>query len=415
MTSYVRFLPFSAFLLAGALKTIPAIEGVPVDFTVAMAVVVLLQIGHELVRRSFRVPNAVAWVSVLFVTLWPATIWTNWAAPYSQEKISRLFTLTLLAMIASVLLLRTRDDLQRLVYVTAGLGLVAAYYAAIAGPGIDANEYVRLAVTDDSGPLLLGRAAAMATLTLTLVAIERGGRWAVAALVVMAPAVYSLVLAGAQGPVVGAIAGLALTLFIGRGPSRRWVRAALLGAVLLGTAVWSLQIGGDFRTERLLTIGSSEHARVRMYVESLTVIARDPLGVGWGGFAQQVQAGVRDTFHIYPHNVIIETFMEAGWLAGGTMVAVIGVGVKRMWAVGAHAGRLLVAATVFWLTQSMVSGDVNGAKVALAFVAAGLVAPSLSSADRAVAASMARPETARWRSGHPGVKTAAGAATRARA
>jgi hypothetical protein len=75
----------------------------------------------------------------------------------------------------------------------------------------------------------------------------------------------------------------------------------------------------------------------------------------------------------FPHNIVLEVFLEGGWFAGLYFTYLMWRGLKGVYLLGkkgelAWAYRLLFCFTVFSLLNDLVSGELNDSKVLLAFL-----------------------------------------------
>src|SRR5690606_12642661 len=135
----------------------------------------------------------------------------------------------------------------------------------------------------------------------------------------------AVVMVGSRGPAVALALAVLAALLAGK-VHRRRLAAALAGMVVIATTVWAViesSARHPERIARLLTGDLTDEAREALLREALGAIVRNPLGVGWEGFgslpAVQATYGGRS---IYPHNFVVEVFVEGGWLAG---VVVLGL------------------------------------------------------------------------------------------
>jgi O-antigen ligase len=75
----------------------------------------------------------------------------------------------------------------------------------------------------------------------------------------------------------------------------------------------------------------------------------------------------------YPHNLLLEVTLEAGWLAGACTLAILAAALGAAWAVSnLLEGRILLAGLGFWIINALVSGDVNDNRPLFTLVSASL-------------------------------------------
>ena len=125
-----------------------------------------------------------------------------------------------------------------------------------------------------------------------------------------------------------------------------------------------------YSQSRLLTIGDSGSARVVAWRATLNAIPTHPLGIGWGNWAPFIGPNVTLNSLLYPHNLLLEAFLEGGWVAGFGLIwfvwRVIQAGIR---VAAGPVGQAVFALFLFYLFNSMVSDDLIGARVFFAISA----------------------------------------------
>jgi len=367
---------FAGFLSAGYLKADPRLEWLPVDLTLLLALGTGVVTVVHFARQHFRIPKSLGPILGLFLVLSLPLFWTQWTT-YSTEKATRLFTLTLLATITPLFLFRSKQAVRRFLNALAIVGILMAG-DAIANYLTAGGAVARLSAFG-SDPIALGRASGAAVLWLAVLAFEKQLNF-VLATVVLSPLLLATA-TSARGPflfTVGTI-GLAFWAFYAKDLSRATrfaLTAALLGLALLG----SVRYAPEFAVQRLRLLatgqlGPSETMRLDAYRLSWQEIQRDPLGKGWGGFASEINLWP-SLERQYPHNILAETFLEAGWIPGVYLTALLALGITRARRLAsdpeAKTAFLLLA---FFLGNAMVSGDVNSNRSLFAFLSLALAFP----------------------------------------
>ena len=175
-----------------------------------------------------------------------------------------------------------------------------------------------------------------------------------------------------KGPILAlvAAAGLACWLL----PRGERLRFAMTNLLILGSLLalnWRtiaaldlgrLQLLSDLILGNFSGIGSelsSTGVRLRMFQETLALIADRPMGVGLGAWSESI----RENWGLdYPHNLVLELWSEGGILLGSLallpFIAFLGVG---------HPAPRAVAC--FLLAAQMVSGDLLDARYLMVFSA----------------------------------------------
>jgi len=365
---------FALFLLANIFKPNPETNDSSFDLTVFTAILCLIFVAWQYFQsrqRSFKPALLMLFLFVLFV---PSLVWTDWNA-YAIEKASRFYTLTLLAAIAPIFVVRSAEHLRRF------LGGFVFLCSIVAGTALvvllsQGEELDRLAVLDAT-TIVTGRAIAIVILTVSLLWFEPGSKKLLlgGALVVL-PTL--LVATGAKGPLVATPLTLGLALILFGSKIRRYLPRILLVLALSSGVLWfSLPLLPGTSLFRVGTFvlgqfGSSEMDRTAFYSETLRGIVASPQGLGLGGFASKfgVAGGeIRE----FPHNIVLEVFLEGGWLAGAYFVYLLWYGLKHVFVLGKNSQhavlyQLLFCFTVFSLLNDLVSGELNDSKVLMAFL-----------------------------------------------
>jgi len=357
-----------------------------------------LRAGPSSGGYTFPMVLIAAWAAV-YVVLVPA-----YDAAYTDEK---LVTFALVTLPSALLVARQRDA-----------GLVGALAVALACVG---GAMLLMSLPSIAGALTgrmgYGRAA-------TRLSLFGGGpivyaRWVLTAALVVAlsraplvvkgavvgAALLAAVLAQSKGPVLFFGVSLGLVALLRALAQRRVSRATLVvsGGVLFALVgprlITALGLGGRlltlFSPDQLLATTSST-ARIDLLRVSLEMIRDHPLGVGLGNWATAASRYViSGTVLSYPHNLFVEVAAELGVaLAVGLALWVLWYGGKSVHGLAGmlrrghpHAGLGLTALALFlfYLLNSLVSGDLSDAR--LMFVALAML--GVAAADARAGAPLA--------------------------
>jgi len=262
-----------------------------------------------------------------------------------------------------MLLVESERDLPLLIHALAGFCLAITLGGLLGGgqPGAGGQAAQRLQAFG-AGTISLGRATGL-LFTCAALALAAGGPLPVLTSGVMALAGITALFSGSRGPILAALAVLALLLGagrIGRARGRLLLAAALFLAALGGSLSLAPpgslnRVAAFFRGE----YGESETYRVNALRECWRLVGDAPWGLGWGGFATFIDPE-RGVGRQYPHNLLAEVTLESGWVCGAVTLAVLGTAVAAGWSGAVRpGGRLVFAGLLFYLINSMVSGDLN--------------------------------------------------------
>ncbi|MGI6611108.1 MAG: glycosyltransferase [Limnochordia bacterium] len=371
-------LVFALFLLSGSVKADPLLAWLPVDLTLLCAGASVLLLWRERRCESDAGPckpsRELWWMLGLFALFVPAVLWTSWT-PYSVWKVSRLFTLTLLAGVAPFVLFRSDEDVYRLLHALWLVALAMALSSAFAYfTGRGSGSRIVASGVDTTA---LGRAAGMAMLWLLSQRLDGRGHWA---LFCVTGALLMMVLLGtaAKGPILAAAVSTGLVAWLRvREKPGEMIR---IGALFVLLGLLFLVARGYVDDSALRRVGQllqgrltgSELERLSAYEQSWAFVKNHPLGLGWGGFARYVNLW-EGLDRQYPHNVVLEVLLEGGWLAGAAFVILILLSLRRVYTMShAFEARALLPLLLFFLLNALVSGDVNDNRMLFTFIALGL-------------------------------------------
>lgn len=314
---------------------------------------VALAVAADFIRRGLNPRRTAMWVLALFAVLAFPLLWQSPTTAYGTEKVTLLFTSTLLSALAATLF-RRRSDVERFL---SWWPLVAAAIAVLvlAGPTHESR-----AVALDANPIWLARPIGSALVVVIWAMVHRriARRRAIVLGVVL---LAGLLATGSRGPFIATIAGGLVAVDVWRGKRRTGRRLFLAISsitvvliLLLAPPSEETRIGGFLADPAAAVAGSS---RSELFDVTADLIATRPMGVGYGHWSREVSA---DPF-VYPHNLWLEVLAEAGWVVGGVLIAAVISVLRRLWKLArrdalAHA---VLALLVVECLNVSVSGDVN--------------------------------------------------------
>jgi O-antigen ligase len=381
-----RFLALAAFLFAGDLKADPRLAWLPVDLTLLTGTLLAGILALRFLRGArLGRPGPAALVGIWYLSFVPG-LFQAVPTPYGLQKIGTIFTFTLLSSLAPLLLLEEDADLARAANAMAGFALAITLSGLLGGArGVEGVERLQ---AFGAGTIALGRAAGFLA---TYAALLLAGDAPLPGLTfgILALAGITAVFSGSRGPILAAVVALALAAGAGRSRSGRGLvrlaGAGLLFLALAGSALSLAPRGSLRRVEAFLhgEYGSSEAYRVSALRAAWDRVGDHPWGVGWAGFAVQVDPE-RGLGRQYPHNLLAEVTLESGWLCGAVTLAVLGAALVSAWSASYRpGGRVALAGTAFYLLNALVSGDLNDNRPLFMFLSSALVLPALPGRSRA--------------------------------
>jgi len=366
------FLAAAAFVFAGDLKNSPGLASLPVDLTLlAGGALACLLVLHWARGARSASPGGLLLLVLWFLTFLPGVLDAA-DTPYAFQKMATIFTFSLLAALAPFVLVRRDGDLGGLLNAIA-LFCLGSTLASLVG----AQAGMQRLASTGGGTIALGRAAGFLFLFGTLHLAEREPL-PLLTLGLTATAAVAALFSGSRGPMVAAALALALTFVAGRGKvavSRLKLGLSACGlAALLALSLALAPQGSLQRTDAFVhgEFGASEQYRAEAARISWDRLRRTPWGLGWGGFATQVDLdGAVD--RQYPHNLLLEVTLESGWLCGAFTVLLLAAALGSAWSATSFLeGRILFAGLAFSIVNAFVSGDLNDHRLLFTFLFASL-------------------------------------------
>jgi O-antigen ligase len=349
----------SGFVMAGFVKDTGILVDLPVDLTLALALVTALIVGMQI--AFVGIPREAHGVVLAFTLLVPPVLWSATTA-YGTDKVGRLFTFTFLSLLAPVVLIRDLGDVARFVFAFTGMsGIVVV--TALFDPKLS-SAYVGAPITTESVDTIgLGSAAGHVLVVLALGLIWR--RIPRLAILGVAAAVYVLLQSGSRGPLFSAaLAVLVGSLLVRKRPA--FHRIAVFLALLAAGVVIAYEAAPLYSQLRIIgflegdTSGSID-GRISLYHDAVQSILNHPFGIGWGSFA-----GITFGGYTYPHDLVLETLAEAGVVFGGLFLLWMVYKIIVTYRITTdYLGCVVFATAIFWCGKALVSGDINDNRVLL--------------------------------------------------
>jgi O-antigen ligase len=371
-----RFLALAAFLFAGDLKADPRLAWFPIDLTLLTGALLTGLLTLRWLRGArARSRAGLALIAVWFLSFAPGLAQAA-DTPYGLQKVATIFSFTLLSALAPLLLVEEDGDLVRIMNALAAFCLLITLGGLLGRSGNGpAGERLQ---AFGAGTISLGRATG---LLFTYAASALAGETPLPALTfgILSLAGITALFSGSRGPILAALSALALLLLAGR--ARGWVRPARLAwaaGLFLVALASSLSLAPRGSLARVAAfaqgeVGASETYRINALHDSWSLVGQAPWGIGWGGFATQVDPE-KGLGRQYPHNLLAEVTLEGGWVCGAAtclvLLAAIAAAWSRTWLPG---GRLVFTGVLFYLFNALVSGDLNDNRPLFMFVGAALM------------------------------------------
>ncbi|WP_166649350.1 O-antigen ligase family protein [Brachybacterium sp. AG952] len=358
----------------GYIKGAPLLSRSPVDLTFVGAGVVAVVLASS-AHRLHTLPGLMPLIA-MYVALVAGAVPSGVSTTYSSGKTLQILLLVPLCMLGGRIILSTEEGRQAWLRGVVILGLIVAVFALLF-PDDTAAVSGRLSI-EGGNTIGAGRGVGAAVTVLAVWGLWGRKRRAVA-ICVAASLVAVLLLIGSRGPILAAVVAIGVAVLVSRQqgkPIRLFI--ALVG---FGVAAWVMTRESDVLSARLFTLEDrSSEARRVIWAESLRVAGDNPLGVGWGQLfafmrpGRMLDSGVAQ----YPHNLILEVTVEAGWIPAIVLVVVIGYALfRQQQATVGTTETAMLALLVFALVTVMVSGDVPSNRGLWVALGAAMASPAL--------------------------------------
>lgn len=373
---------FSAFLVSGALKPEGTlISKLPFNITIAtMALSLIFCTIWFLSHTSSFKPIPVLLVLLLFATFAPGIVNAP-SIPAASTKMLEVFTGTLTASICLTILLDRQEFILRYLKITHFIALVGILNFLTGGITTllllqGGGEVDRVAMFGVN-PIEFGRLAGALFLVSCLFIINK------TKIKIITPYWYFMaglgllagMLSGSRGPVFAAIIVMAFYLMLNLKLKRINLKIILISVcIILGFVFTVYRLIPESSYERIVgTILSgktddSMNLRAISYDKSLYIILRHPSGIGWAGFVTWVNLFDGMPYQ-YPHNILVEIFLEGGWIPGFVFVSLMGYSfIKIVKNRQNYLYGLLACLYFYYLINAMVSSDIVGNRTVFALL-----------------------------------------------
>ncbi len=191
--------------------------------------------------------------------------------------------------------------------------------------------------------------------------------------------VTAAALTGSRGPLLACVVAIGMTLLVllFRSRTNPWSLAVVpVGAVV----VWAtLSTSSLSSIQRLVDDDSS--GRNDLWAQTLSLIANEPLGVGWGQFAQHVTGYLPDADgRLYAHNIVLEIAVEGGIPAAAVFLVLLATVSYRIYRRAITGSEWVAIASfallVYFLANAMLSSDIVGNRALWLILGVGLLSHS---------------------------------------
>ncbi|MEV4711103.1 O-antigen ligase family protein [Micromonospora sp. NPDC049374] len=388
------------------MKGAPIFAGSPIDLTLFFGIATgLAVVTYSLSGRSYDW-RAVACVIGLWAVFGIGAA-MNIGTDRGAYKTALLYTLTLLCALGPCLLLASARAQRLWLYLAVAGGLAVAVETILMRDATAWTVYHRLNVegTSTIGTARVIGAAAVVASVMTALTFGRRRLWWCAVAVFCTGLV---VMVGSRGPLISLALAVPVALFLSKAMYGRRVAALAMGIIVVIASAWAVvesSVRHSVRISRFMAGDVTDLAREALLREALSVIGRNPLGLGWDGFiaipAIQFNYAGRDR-PIYPHNFLLEIFVEGGWLAGALVLVLVALSI-RGFVLNSRTSEstAVLGLGIYWIAAAQTSSDINGNRTTWVMLVLGLMYYLRERGERRAARAVSAGERVGWRQVSP--------------
>lgn len=364
-----------ALLVHGIYLTYIIVPGVRIPFVEAATVLTASACAIVISQRR-TLPKQAIPILVFFWLMGLSLLWSFPTTPYGTQKVTIFFTVTFLAAVAPILLIKSQKKLMGFIVLLALIGAVIGGGTLIRGP----DETLGRLGLEGLNRIQGGRALVVTLLASLWYTIRaRQGRW----LAISGISAVALIGLGARGPLVAGTVGVFVLVATTPVRSAKHL-VAPIAVVLILISGWYLS--PDTATQRLSGILApsvlfDEEVRGDMYRATAEAIRTLPFGVGMGSWAEDIGSQLA-TDYVHPHNLFMEVFVEGGWAPGILLMGIILTATANLWNHRRDSmAQLLLAQLAAAVVAAQFSGNINDFAV-FAFTSAALAYPAMRECER---------------------------------
>jgi O-antigen ligase len=385
-SSTPKWIPFAVAVFGWGTVASPLLvsANLPIDlFSLAtIAMVAGLARSMTLHAPPLPAPQKLRGLFLLALLLVPAGFFAP-STPYGMTKMLVAALVFPLALLAPPFMIRTDRDA---VFLAVGLLGISAIAVASTLPHALTEGTSRVGVAGVGGAIGSGRSAGLLLVGIVGFLLSQRHRWYVVVALTVLGSMASIVLLRSEtrAALVGAVAVVAIMLLRRFRFSRRDMMHPLSRAVSRdGLAIMTATIGVAlaFLAARFtpmeaipgrITRPWSEDVARRVYFRVAWESGIDsPMGNGWGSFPQFLGR----TGEAYPHNILLELWVEAGWLPALVLAVLLVIAIRRTFTSPARVSSVLLPLLLFATVNAMLSEDVIGNRLLLVLMAVSITTP----------------------------------------
>lgn len=367
-------------MYAGAVKSSSVFAWIPVDLTAVAIVLVGLAVVLTLVALRRLIIPPVGGLAILAALIPGYLVGTG--NPYTP-KAQVAILISVYAALAAFVLLRTRERRTLWVWSLAALGLLIS-------PLLRTSVLGTLSVGASGATIAAGQMLGVSIVVILVLMVSgqiRGRKHRLLAALALLVLGYELIGTGSRGPTIAAATALTITVVFIRPELLKRAVVAVAVVVVAFIALIGLGVAGAERMHFAASGSLGRSPRVVLWEQALQAIPRAPLGHGWGNFWSVLTPDARlaGGYAQHAHNLVLEAFVEGGWIAGIAITTFLVLALRRQFgnATSDPFESALLAVAIFYVMCTMVSGTMADDRAMFAVLTAAFAIPGRSRARRA--------------------------------
>ncbi|MGE5631379.1 MAG: O-antigen ligase family protein [Caulobacteraceae bacterium] len=369
LKTYIKVLPLVLLITTGFYK--PITLNLPIDITLLVAVLTTAIVIFEFVKHNFMFNKAVLLVLFMFLIVLPTVRFGSFNE-YSKDKTIYWYTLTLLSAIAPMLIIKTQDELRH--FYKAIIVILSLHSLYALANLITHRNLTRLESVSDT--IALGRASGMLVLLVLILILQRKVKYSIG-IPLICVLTFLDISSGSKGPILFTFIVAAIVFTVFKWRHRTFHSMAIIFSIIILVAFLNLssslmpQASFD-RVMQFLNgeVSTSLNTRITLYTNSIESIKNNAFGIGFGNAQNVINKNISDGItYTYPHNIILEIFLECGWLIGLLFITFWGFSIFHAYKKAKLNENFMFTFTVllFLFLNAIVSGEIND-RMLFAFV-----------------------------------------------
>lgn len=315
MFKKLSIISFVIFVLGGSIQTFPLIDRLPFDIAI-LALILPLTYSVITLLKTFSIHKSFIVFTLFWLTAFSGVLIND----FDTQKSFNFLAITAVCFIVPTYLLKSKQDINKLFNTFLFISIFICLFSFTSLDSLQLTGRLRL---ENSNPIWLSRALSVAVLWALLLTLNgrMKKRWF---WLITIPFMTSMLLTGSRTPVFALLIALFVLhikdiKFLFRTPLR--IAGTLFSVlILIPITLFSISRLPQTALDRFINLSDPQYilemSRIELYQIAANLFAQNPMGIGMGNFSDH-------SIHPYPHNLLLESFSELGWIFGLLFTALI--------------------------------------------------------------------------------------------